>query len=136
LVSISDVCILLTAAEGSDTEPQSPVDDTVDAEKQPGVKRGRKEKVTEEFKKVEVDINLQGVKTVKVMEVPVPTQPEAPKFIKKLEPKEIFETMPVKLECAATGFPEPSITWFMVSFTFQSWLLMFKKHIYKADRYE
>ena len=104
-----------SAAEGSDTEPQSPVDDTVDMEKQTGVKSRRKEKVTEEFKKVEVDINVQGKKTVKVREVPIPSQPEAPKFIKKLEPKEIFETMPVKLECAATGYPEPEITWFMVS---------------------
>jgi hypothetical protein len=30
----------------------------------------------------------------------------------KLEPKEVFETMPVRLECEVTGNPVPEITWY------------------------
>ena len=47
----------------------------------------------------------------------MPSGPMAPKFIVELEPKEIFETMPVKLECEVTGNPEPEITWYQVSHT-------------------
>lgn len=36
----------------------------------------------------------------------------APVFIKKLESRDVFESTPVKLECAVRGNPDPEITWF------------------------
>lgn len=47
--------------------------------------------------------------------VPIPEGPQAPYFITKLEPKEIFETMPVTLYCEVSAFPEAEITWYQVS---------------------
>ena len=49
----------------------------------------------------------------------VPSAPEAPKFVQKLEPKEIFETMPVTLISRVTGHPQPEITWYQVSRTLE-----------------
>ena len=44
----------------------------------------------------------------------MPETPEAPRFTRNLEQKEIFETMPVTLECRVTGYPVPEITWYQV----------------------
>ena len=48
--------------------------------------------------------------------VPIPKAkvPSAPTFVSQLEHKEVFETMPITLECAVTGHPEPTITWYQV----------------------
>jgi len=68
--------------------------------------------VSETFRKMEMDISMQTRKEMSIVEVPIPVQPEAPKIIRHLEHKEIFESMSVILECHVTGNPEPEISWF------------------------
>ena len=52
-----------------------------------------------------------------VVPIPKATVPAAPTFVSELEHKEVFESMPITLECAVTGHPEPTITWYQVRST-------------------
>jgi len=47
------------AASASESEPTSPTEETIVARRHSGVRSERREKITEEFKKVEVDLSLK-----------------------------------------------------------------------------
>merc|ERR1712002_9755 len=72
----------------------------------------REHLVQQSMKKMEIDIEMQKQKQISIVEVPIPAQPAAPKFIKELETKEIYQTMPVTLECHVSGNPKPDIMWY------------------------
>jgi hypothetical protein len=103
----------LTVLPPSGSEPETPVEEAPMTFERTITVQSTGEKVIEEKKKLEIDVSVQSKKVQKaVVEVAIPAEPTAPVFGKKLEPKEVFETMPVKLECEVTGNPVPEITWY------------------------
>jgi hypothetical protein len=65
-----------------------------------------------------------------IVPVEMPSQPQAPTFVSKLQQKEIFESMPVTLECHVTSNPEATITWFKVQWVPQNTII--HMHTYLA----
>ena len=60
--------LLCAAASRPESDYGSAVEDTVSLERQVTTRSERREKITEEFKKVEIDISVKTTKTITIKE--------------------------------------------------------------------